>query len=242
MSEILLCGADALGIELTPEQVMLFDRYANALLTVGRLSGVTAIGTKVGIEQRHFVESLALATALLRDGLLSFDAPTRVLDLGTGGGIPGLPLRILLPQLRLTLLDARERKTAFLQETTRSLELDDVEIVAGRAEEIARILEYRESFDMVLARAVAPLPVLLELSLPLLRVGGRLVTPKGSGLSGELRASERALAMLGGELVSHEPLAIPEGSGSQRLVIVRKTKSTPERFPRRPGIPSKRPL
>jgi 16S rRNA (guanine527-N7)-methyltransferase len=239
---VLQRAASDLRLDVATEQLDLFERYVDLLLSSGRPAGVTAIATRERVEQRHFVESLALAKALLDAGVLVESAESRVLDVGAGGGIPGLPIKILLPQLRLTLLDARERTAAFLQETVGALGVDGVEIVVARAEDAGRDPAYRERFDVVLARAVAPLPVLLELTLPFLRIGGYLAAPKGSGAARELQAAGRALEALGGALDSSDSLAIPGAAHEQRLVLVRKTAPTPARYPRRPGIPKKRPL
>jgi 16S rRNA (guanine527-N7)-methyltransferase len=239
---ILARGVSELGLDLTAEQLRLFDRYAVSLLSAGRRAGVTAIATRERVEQRHFIESLSVAKALLDAGVIEKTSESRVIDVGTGGGFPGLPIKILLPQLRLTFLDARERTTAFLRELLRSLGIDGVEVVTARAEDAGRDPAYRERFDVVLARAVAPLPVLLELALPLLHLGGHLATPKGSGALREIAASERALDVLGGGIVSSEPLEVPGSVHNQRLVVVRKVDPTPARYPRRAGIPKKRPL
>jgi 16S rRNA (guanine527-N7)-methyltransferase len=239
---VLARGAIELGLDLTPEQLRLFDRYAVLLLSIGRRAGVTAIATRERVEQRHFVESLSVAKALLDAHIFDETSESEVLEVGTGGGFPGLPVKILLPQLRLTLLDARERTAAFLREVLRSLGIEGVEVVTARAEDAGRDPAYRERFDVVLARAVAPLPVLLELALPLLHLGGHLAAPKGSGALREIAASERALDVLGGGIVSSEPLEVPGGVYNQRLVIVRKMHPTPARYPRRAGIPKKRPL
>lgn len=242
MSTVLTEGARALGFELSAEQLAAFERYADLLLSSGRRTGVTAIGTRERIEQRHFLESLALARALLDKGILDDRAPLSVLDVGTGAGVPGLPLKILLPRLRLTLLDARQRTASFLAELLYALAIDDVEPVTARAEDAGRDPAYREQFDLVLARALAPLPVLLELTLPFVPVGGRLAAPKGSGAAREIEASGGALAALGGAIVSSEPLNAPGGISGQRLVLVEKLVSTPSRYPRRAGFPTKRPL
>ncbi|HUS82158.1 MAG TPA: 16S rRNA (guanine(527)-N(7))-methyltransferase RsmG [Dehalococcoidia bacterium] len=242
MLAVLASRAAELGLDLSAEQLDLFERYADLLLSSGRRAGVTAIATKERVEQRHFVESLAVAKALLDAGLLDRASESRVLDLGTGGGFPGLPVKMLLPQLLLTLLDARERTTAFLRELLRSLGIDGVEVVTARGEDAGRDPAYRERFDVVLARALAPLPVLLELTLPFLRVGGHLATPKGSGALREIGASEHALDILGGSIASSEALRLPDGGHAQRLVLIRKTAVTPARYPRRAGIPKKRPL
>jgi len=242
VSDILLREAKELGLELEARQIALFDSYAGLLLTAGRRAGVTAIASKERVEQRHFVESLVLAKALLDAGVLGPSVESRVLDAGTGGGIPGLPIKILLPWLRISLLDAKQRTAAFLEELLSSLGIDGVEIVVARAEDAGRDPAYREHFDVVLARALAPLPVLLELTFPFLRIGGHLATPKGSGALDEIEASEHALDVLGGAIISSDAMRIPGDGHRQRLILVRKTGATPARYPRRAGIPKKRPL
>jgi 16S rRNA (guanine527-N7)-methyltransferase len=242
MTDVLARGAAELGIHLGAEQSRLFDNYAKLLLSLGRRARVTAIAERERIDQRHFVESLAVAKALLDARVLDATAALDVIDVGAGGGFPGLPIKVILPQLRLTLLDARERTTAFLRELLRLLEIDDVDVVTARAEDAGRDPTYRERFDLVLARAVAPLPVLLELTLPFLRVGGHLATPKGSNAPREIAASVHAFQVLGSEIVSSSSLAIPGTLHSQWLVLVRKTAPVPPRYPRRAGIPKKRPL
>ena len=242
MLAILSQGAAELGLELTPQQLDLFERYADLLLTSGRQAGVTSVSRREEVERRHFLESLALAAALLRAGILDRSAEPAVLDLGAGGGLPGLPIKILLPQIKLTLLDASARKSAFLREVAGAADLDGVEVVTARAEDAGRQPAYRERFDLVLARAVAPLPVLLELALPFLRLGGRLAAPKGSRALSELAASRGALQTLGGAVLSTEPLRAPGGRYQQRLLLIEKTGPTPQRYPRKAGIPQQRPL
>jgi len=242
MLEVLTDGARALGFELSDAQLVEFERYSHLVLSSRSRAGVTALRTEERIEQRHFLESLALARVLLHERILDDATPSKAIDVGTGAGVPGLPLKILLPRLRLTLLDARQRTTAFLAELVEALAITDVEIVTARAEDTGRDPLYRERFDLVLARGLAPLPVLLELTLPFLRVGGHLAAPKGSGAWREIEASRRALELLGGAGVSSEPLNAPGGLAAQRLVIVEKRAPTPGRYPRRAGIPTKRPL
>ena len=242
MSAVLSQAATELGVRLSVKQKDAFDRYADLLLSDGRRAGVTAIVTRESVERRHFVESLAVAKALLDADILREGEPLRVIDVGTGGGFPGLPMRLLLPRLRLTLLDARERTTAFLRDLLQVLGIDDVEVITARAEDAPRDAGYREQFDLALARAVAPLPVLLELTLPFLRVGGHLATLKGSRSQGEMARSEKALKVLGGAILSGDPLRLPGGVQPQRLVVVRKLSPTPSRYPRKAGIPKKRPL
>ncbi len=242
MLTILSHGAAELGLKLTPRQLALFERYYVLLSSAGGRAGVTSVTTYEDVQQRHFLESLALASALLEADVLGRSSEASLLDLGAGGGLPSLPIKVLLPHLTLTLLEASTRKSAFLRELVEALELEGAEVVTGRAEELGRRETYRERFDVVLARAVAPLPVLLELAVPFLRLGGHLATPKGSGATAEVEAAGQALAILGGSIISCEPLRVPGGAHQQTLVLVRKTTATPERYPRRAGIPKKRPL
>jgi 16S rRNA (guanine527-N7)-methyltransferase len=194
------------------------------------------------VQRRHFLESLALLRALEKAAILAAERPAALLDLGTGAGLPGLPMKIARPHLGLTLLDATAKKTSFLSELLAELTLPDVRVLTGRAEELGRDRQHREAYDVAVARAVAPLAALLELALPFLKVGGALATPKGSGAQRELSEAQRALGMLGGALISDAPLDVPGGRHRQTLILVRKTSPTPEKYPRRPGLPQKRPL
>ena len=242
MLSTLVHGARELGIELDAGRLDAFERYYRLLEAAGSRSSITAVTSSEAVQQRHFLESLALLPPLREAGLLAPGRPVRALDLGAGAGLPGLPLKIAVPELALTLLEATGRKAAFLRETVRELALDGVDIVVARAEDAARQAGRRQSYDLVLARAVAALPVLLELALPFLRVGGVLAVPKGSRALLEVSRSERALGLLGGELLSATTLAVPGAERRPWLVLVRKVAPTPDIYPRRPGIPAKRPL
>jgi 16S rRNA (guanine527-N7)-methyltransferase len=242
MLTVLSRGAAELGLSLTPRQLELFERYYLLLSAGGRRAGVTAVTGYEDVQQRHFLESLALAAALLEGGLLDGSSALSVLDLGTGGGFPGLPIKLLLPNLALTLLESSRRKGDFLREVVESLELEGVEVITSRAEALGRQDGYRDRFDLVMARAVAPLSVLLELALPLLRLGGSLATPKGGRAQAEVEAAGPALSILGGAVLWERPLKVPDTVHTQTLVVVRKTGSTPDRYPRKAGMPKKRPL
>jgi len=183
---VLARGAEALGLSLSPAQLDAFAVYLEELLRASPAADLTAVREPDEVQRRHFLESLALGVALVRLGLLPEGQAVRAIDIGTGGGLPGLPLRIVWPSLRLTLLDSERRKTEFVRSLLSRLGLPDVEVVWGRAEEVARDPRHRQAYDLALARALAPLPVLAELALPFLRLGGHLVSPKGERVQREV--------------------------------------------------------
>jgi 16S rRNA (guanine527-N7)-methyltransferase len=170
------------------------------------------------------------------------DEVETLIDVGTGAGFPGIPLKIVFPHLRVVLLDSLRKRVDFLKDLIRELGLDQVEAIHGRAETVARESVYREQFDLATARAVARLPVLAEYCLPFVRVGGWFVAMKGPEAGKELEEAEGALRKLGGGDVSKEDLLLPAGKGERKLLIIRKQSPTPASYPRRPGIPVKQPL
>lgn len=236
--QTLIEGAKALGLTLSRQQAAQFETYLRELLAANRRLGLTALREPEAIQRRHFLESLAVAVALAKLAI----QPDRAIDIGSGGGFPGLPLKIVRPEVRLTLLEATGRKAAFLAELVQRLGLAQVEVATGRAEALAHDPAHRQAYDLALARAVAPLPVLVELALPFLRLGGYLAAPKGSRAPQEAEEAAKALAVCGGHLERIEPLAAPGARVAPTLVLVRKVSPTPEGYPRRPGIPFKRPL
>jgi 16S rRNA (guanine527-N7)-methyltransferase len=238
--EVLAHTAKRLGLPLSAQQLQQFEEYYHQLIAANRHVSLTSITDYQEVQRRHFGESLAVAAALYRAGVLKPDEGARVLDLGAGAGFPGLPMRIVHPALQLTILEATRKKTAFLERLLARLSLEDVTVIAGRAEAVAHEPVHREGYDLVLARAVAPLAVLVELALPFLRVSGSLAAPKGSRAPQEMAEAGRALALCGGRIVSAEPL--PSPALPLTLVLVEKLAPTPAAYPRRPGIPTKRPL
>jgi 16S rRNA (guanine527-N7)-methyltransferase len=238
--EVLARTAEALGLPLDAQQLQQFEEYYHQLIAANRRVSLTSITDYQEVQRRHFGESLAIGVALYQAGVLKPGERARVLDLGTGAGFPGLPMRIVYPALRLTILEATRKKTAFLERLLARLCLDDVAVITGRAETVAHEPAHREGYDLVLARAVAPLTVLVELALPFLEVGGFLATPKGSRASQEMADAGRALAICAGRIASAEPL--PSPALPLTLVLVEKMAPTPTAYPRRPGIPAKRSL
>jgi 16S rRNA (guanine527-N7)-methyltransferase len=231
-------GAKELRFGLRPDQMQAFRAYADELAAARPRLRLTALTDPEAVQRRHFLEPLALLVALEQIGALGETA----IDIGSGAGFPGLPIKIVRPALRLTLLEAHAKRAAFLERLVQRLGLQGVTVVNGRAEEVAHDPDHREAYDLALARAVAPLPVLVELALPFLRLGGALAAPKGSAARREVKEAAAALRACGGLLESVRPLAVPFTETPPTLVIVRKVSDTPQRFPRRPGIPAKRPL
>lgn len=236
-------GAQQMGIELTEEQLRLFARFRDLLLEWNRRFNLTAIDSPEQIEVRHFLDSLSCLTVWRQMGATASGAgEMRAIDVGTGAGLPGLALKIVWPTLRLTLLEATGKKVQFLDHAIAELGLTDVTTIHGRAEEVAHQPEHRAAYDLALARAVAALPSLLELTLPFLRVGGWLLAQKGQAGAAEALAAERALAILGGRLHAIYPVEVPFLAEERLLVAVQKGHPTPDQYPRRSGVPVRKPL
>jgi len=227
-----------LSLGLTADKASALARYAAMIRAERERSALVSRRSLDTIEVRHFAESLALLQTLEQRALLVSPA----LDIGSGAGFPGLPIKIARPDLRLTLLESNEKKAVFLERAIAELSLDGADVISARAEKAGRLPEHRAAYALVLARAVAPLRVLAELALPFLAIGGVLAAPKGSAALREVREARAALEELGGTVEETLRLKAPAQGWSPTLVIVRKTGQTPARYPRRPGIPRKRPL
>lgn len=237
-AELLARIAEARGLTLDGRQLGQFEEYYRLLVAANERVNLTSVTAYEDVQRRHFGESLAVAEALYRTGVLRPGQAARTIDIGAGAGFPGLPIKIAHPALRLTLLESAAKKAAFLKEVVERLALEDVAVLAGRAESAAHEAPHREAYDLALARAVASLPVLLELALPFLRLGGFLAAPKGSRAAQEIAAATAALQTCGGRILVAERLP----DSSLTLVLVEKVARTPSTYPRRPGIPAKRPL
>lgn len=234
--ETLAAEARAFGFRLTPTQEQLFNAYARELVAWNLRANLTSIAEPHEIQVKHFLDSLTCFLAI-PDGL-----PLRtVLDVGSGAGFPGLPIKIYDPSLEVTLLESVAKKTDFLRHVAKLLDFQGLRVINGRAEALGQDPAHREAYDLVVARAVADLATLSEYCLPFCRVGGVFVAQKKAAIDAEIRNAAGAIATLGGELRRQVPVNLPGVEGRQLLVIV-KTSPTPQRYPRRPGVPTKRPL
>lgn len=235
--ELLKAGAEEWGLILTPDQVEAFELYYRQLVVWNERANLTAITDYEEVQIRHFLDSLSCLQVLT-----DLSPEARCIDIGAGAGFPGLPLKIIRPQLRLTLLESTGKKVRFLEHMVRKLGLQGVELIKGRAEELGRRPDRRESYDVALARAVAQLPVLLEYALPLLKLGGLFVAQKGMEIEEELVGARPAMEVLGGRLKEVREVHLPGLEAVRHLVVVEKVSLTPDKYPRRAGIPAKRPL
>ena len=236
----LIEGAGKLGIELNARQVRQFELYYQELIEWNKKINLTAITDYFSVQVKHFLDSLTIALALSEEEVERPDF--NIIDIGTGAGFPGIPLKILLPQPRLVLIEPTTKKTVFLQHIVRKLELENMEVLNRRAEDAAHLPLYREQFALVLSRAVASLPTLVELTLPFCQIGGRFVAQKKGDVDQEVNGAKKAIATLGGKLDQIKKIELDEFNEERYLVIIDKIYPTPNKYPRRPGVPKRRPI
>jgi 16S rRNA (guanine527-N7)-methyltransferase len=253
--ELLRDGARALGLRLTSEHVRAFQTYYHELGIWNLKSNLTTVTQYEEVQVKHFLDSLTCLLALPAPGaarpaaglpdvvpLSTAETPLLCIDVGTGAGFPGLPLKIMRPALQMTLLDSSRKKIAFLEHLVECLNLKGVELLWTRAEEAGQDAHHRERYDVVLARAVADLAVLVEYCLPLCRKGGCVIAQKGAQVEQELQSAEAAIHLLGGQLRVLKPIQLPGLKEPRSLLLLEKVEPTPAKYPRRPGMPRKRPL
>ncbi len=236
--QILARGSEELGIRLTEAQLDRFQTYYETLADWNRSINLTRITGLEEVQVKHFLDSLTVVLAApLQPGDL-----LKVVDVGAGAGFPGLPLKLVFPETELALVESVGKKAGFLEEVISVLELEGVEIHIGRAETLAHDASLRENFDLVLARGLARLPVLAEYTLPFCRVGGTVAALKHGSVAAEIDQASNALRTLGGAAPQVHPVEVTGLTDDRVVVAVDKVAPTPEGFPRRPGIPAKRPL
>lgn len=223
------------SIELTEHQVSQFERYFELLVEWNEKMNLTAITEKEEVYNKHFYDSISPSF------FMSFTDQS-ICDIGAGAGFPSIPLKICFPDLKITIVDSLNKRIQFLNHLATELELTNVRFVHDRAETFGRIKENRESYDIVTARAVARLSVLSELCLPLVRKGGMFVALKGAGAADELEVANLAISTLGGKVRQECKFELPEEGGDRSILVIHKTRQTPGKYPRRPGVPNKEPL
>ena len=228
--------AEELGITLTDRQLAQFETYYELLTEKNKVMNLTAITDREDVILKHFVDSVALVKAEC-----GFSSQT-VLDVGTGAGFPGIPLKIAFPELKIVLLDSLNKRVKFLEEVCDSLGLKNVEFIHGRAEDIGRQKEYREMYDLCVSRAVANLASLSEYCMPCVKIGGFFVPYKSGEIEDELKSAGKAVGILGGELEFVDKFMLPGTDASRSLVVIKKVKGISKKYPRKAGMPTKEPL
>ena len=224
------------NIQLTERQVRALAAYERELMDWNGKFNLTAIRDEESIRTKHYLDSLSCTLAW------KSNPPARLIDVGTGAGFPGLPLKILYPSMKLTLVESVGKKAMFCQHIVRLLGLEDVEVIQARAETLGQDSRHREAYDWAVARAVAKLNVLAEYLLPLAKVGGRMLAQKGESGPAEAQSAEHAMKLLGGKLSNIIPVNLPGVADDRYLIVVEKTVTSPPKYPRKPGIPVKMPL
>lgn len=227
---------EQLGIELTDNQYEQFIKYYEMLIKWNEVMNLTAITEFDEVIVKHFVDSISLIKAI------DITKKIEIIDIGTGAGFPGIPLKIAYPNLKITLLDSLNKRVGFLKEVINELELKDIEALHGRAEDYAKAGQLREKYDLCVSRAVANLATLSEYCLPYVKVGGKFISYKSEKLSEELAVAEKAIGILGGKINTQIEFVLPETEIYRTFMIIDKKKETPKKYPRKAGTPSKDPL
>ena len=236
MEKLVLHAQELFHVHLTGRQVMALITYERELLDWNQKFNLTAIRDTESIRTKHFLDSFSCVLAW------GANPPHRLIDVGTGAGFPGLPLKILYPGMKLTLVESVGKKAMFCEHMVRMLGLENVEVIKGRAEEIGQLPAHREKYDWAVARAVANMNVLGEYLLPLVKVGGTMIAQKSESGPAEAQSAEKAMKLLGGKLKQVVPVNLPGVADDRYLVLVDKSAATPPRYPRKAGMPAKQPL
>lgn len=234
--ELFIKDLSELEITLSERQILQFLQYYELLKEWNQKVNLTAITEYSEVIKKHFVDSLTLIRAYDVSQQIS------VIDVGTGGGFPGLALKIAFPWMKITLLDSLRKRVDFLDYVIADLHLEEIETIHGRAEDYAKKMDYRENFDLAVSRAVAKLSILSEYCLPFVRLGGCFVSYKSEKVSEEIQSAKRALSILGGHMEKQIDFMLPNSDIYRNLVVIGKKNSTPGKYPRKAGMPGKEPL
>jgi 16S rRNA (guanine527-N7)-methyltransferase len=240
--ELLYGAAKQLGLTLSRQQLDAFQLYYQDLVEWNERFNLTAITEYEQVQIRHFADSLSCMVAVRQAVRAPEGRALRCIDVGSGAGFPGIPIKIFWPQVNMLLLEATGKKVDFLEHVIAHLGLKEIQAIKGRAEDLAAEPPHREQYDLVLARAVAELPVLAEYTLPFCRLGGIVVAQKGVRAQEEAHAAQYAISMLGGQVRRVIPIELLGLAEARNLVLIEKKARTPEKYPRRAGMPAKRPL
>ncbi|SDZ95762.1 16S rRNA (guanine527-N7)-methyltransferase [Thalassobacillus cyri] len=224
------------GIELNEKQQRQFQQYFEILVEWNEKMNLTAITDEEGVYLKHFYDSIT--AAFYHD----FTKPLQICDVGAGAGFPSLPLKIVFPHLKVTIVDSLQKRITFLNHLAHELELSDVAFYHDRAENFGKNSKFRESYDIVMARAVARLSVLSELCLPLTQKGGLFIAMKGPNLSDELEDAQFAIRTVGGEVAQVHTFELPEENSERNIALIEKRRKTPKKYPRKAGVPNKTPI
>ena len=236
MDKLIKNAQELFHVNLSGRHIMSLITYERELLEWNQKFNLTAIRDTEAIRTKHFLDSFSCVLAW------GANPPHHLVDVGTGAGFPGLPLKILYPQLKLTLIESVGKKAMFCQHIVRVLGLDGVNVIHARAEDIGQKLEHREQYDWAVARAVANMNVLVEYLLPLVKVSGTMLAQKGESGPAEAQSAEKAMKLLGGKLQQIVPVNLPGVADDRFLVLVHKSAATPPKYPRKAGMSAKQPL
>lgn len=230
-----------LNITLSDEQLKQFDEFYEFLVEQNQYMNLTAITEYEDVLLKHFIDCLAVNIVSYYAQLVKQDK-IRVIDVSTGAGFPGIPLKIAFPNIQIDLLDSLNKRINFLNQVISNLKLKDVKTYHGRAEDFANKSDHREAYDLCVSRAVANLTTLSEYCLPFIKTGGLFIALKSGEISEELESSKKAIQILGGEVLETIPYTLPDSDIERSFVIIKKIKNTPKKYPRKAGLPSKEPL
>ena len=236
MSQIFETKLSELGITLDSHQKQQFDRYYELLVEWNKVMNLTGITEYEEVNEKHFVDSLSIVKAL------DIDSIETVMDVGTGAGFPGIPLKIAFPHLKVVLLDSLNKRIRFLNAVMDELGLAHIRCIHGRAEDFAKQTEYREQFDLCVSRAVANLATLSEYCLPYVKLGGMFIPYKSGEIAEELQQSENAIRILGGEIKKIVRFRLPGTEIGRSFIKIKKVQNTAKKYPRKAGLPTKEPL
>lgn len=236
MKRFLQDKLEMLSVEVDRKKIDQFNQFYDLIVEWNKVMNLTAITDYKDVVEKHFLDSLSI------ERILKLDDIKAIMDVGTGAGFPGMPLKIIYPDLKITLLDSLNKRVRFLNEVIRQLELKNIDAIHGRAEDIGKNENYREKYDLCVSRAVANLATLSEYCMPFVRVGGVFVSYKSGDIDEEVLKSKKAISLFGGKIDEVVKFQLPGTDINRAFVKIKKIKGTPKKYPRKSGIPSKEPL